>query len=342
MGKKLKTFTISFHDDKFGEHTHAEGLAKKYDTDHQTIFLESDILSDLPDIIDYVGEPFADASILPTYHIARAISKEVKVVMSGDGGDEFFGGYNEYGLAFNARKFDEDNPYSLLKKAKILLSKAGSRITNSIPNFGSFDHYNSLAGDQRLSRHMGFSLAQKRRLYESEFFRVHGLFSSTYLLDIWNSVKKENPVDQLMTASLSTRLLNDYLVKIDRASMMNSLEVRSPFLDRRLAEFANSLPSNIKFYKGRQKALLLTLAAKRINNDVYNRPKKGFEVPLRKWIIEQKEWVREIILDGVAKRDFFRAKEVETMLSDHLFKKSDCTHRIWALICLELWIQKYL
>lgn len=190
---------------------------------------------------------------------------------------------------------------------------------------------------------MGFSPSlSKEKLIHNEL-KNNSTFTQEWLNQTWNdnTYQGDTLTDTLLRASLKTRLLNDYLVKVDRASMMNSLEVRSPLLDKELAEWSFSLPSEIKFHNNINKFILKEIAKKHVDPNILNRPKKGFSIPIEDWLCnELANWMKEILLDGFAKRNIFSSAYISQLIEEHQAQKKH-THRLWSMICLELWMKKF-
>lgn len=245
--QRVPSFTIGFAEAiDMNEFAEAKALAQRYDCDHHEIVVEDQLFDQLEGLMDYFGEPFADASILPSSLVCQAISKEYKVALSGDGGDELFGGYPDYGLAFRSSQFAKKYPKNQYLVSQ--LDKIMSRLKGKKENMGAYYAYLQLPAEKRLFRQMGFW--SKEALYTQK----QAPNAQKHLQTVWNNFAGSGTaVDQLMRSSLQTRLLNDYLPKVDRASMYHSLEVRSPFLDIDLLNFAFSLPDELKFYQNQNK-----------------------------------------------------------------------------------------
>lgn len=338
----VKTFSVGFDEESHNELPLAKIVAEKYRTEHTEIRLLS---SDLPNILEatlaYVAEPFADPSILPTAMVSKAISKSVKVALSGDGGDEVFGGYGEFLTAYNADVFLEKySPFA--RQIKVFQNKLNNKLHLRNTQASLYNSYLNMNAAGRLNRYQGFDLSMKHRLYSSESSQALG-WGETYMNQLWNKV---NPnvklMDHLFLTMLPTRLLNNYLVKVDRASMMHSLEVRSPFLDHNLLDFAFHIEASQLSNGGKTtKYLLKKLVQKKYDPEIMTRQKKGFEIPLAAWLkADLKEMVCDLLnADAVKRRGFFKPTEVQRYLSEHLSEKKDHSYRIWSLLCLELWMR---
>lgn len=335
----IKTFTVGLPFHKENELPEAKMVADRYGTDHQEIILEANLLQDIEGLLAYYGEPFADSSCIPTYYVTKAIGSKVKVALSGDGGDEVFGGYPDYKLAYLTDRYLEQYKNPTFRKFATLIDKVTSRLGPSRENMGSFETYAGMPGNKRLYRQMGFTTEAKSRLYKSDVWKESAHYSDTHLEQLWETNRADSLTDTLMNASLHSRLLNDYLVKVDRASMRNSLEVRVPFLNKTLVEFMFQVNGSVKLQGGHGKYLLKQLAMKYLDKSIMNRPKKGFAIPLEQWL---KNDLRFLIGDylevsNTITGDLFDPKELRTLISRFLAGGSGLTHQIWSLICLEVW-----
>lgn len=341
--ERIKTFSVGFGYEEYNELPLARRLAERYNTDHTEIVVDSDIESLLPLLTDNFGEPFADSSNIPTYYISREISKSIKVALAGDGGDEMFGGYYEYGWAYNTDAHSRSYSSKTTRTIARMVNAVAYRAKLSSVNLGLVEHYAGMSGGERLHRQMGFSREDKEHLYSTSFANAGKQFAFTYLNSAWEEANKLSLTDNLFESSLSTRLLNDYLVKVDRASMMSSLEVRSPFLDHKLAEFAASIPNEYKLNNGTLKYLLKKLAVKYIDKDFFSRKKQGFSLPLNHWLRKElKPLVTEALFSGSLEgRKIFNMNFIKEVYDSHLQMKEDHTNRIWALVCLEYWFRKF-
>ncbi|AFC26775.1 asparagine synthase (glutamine-hydrolyzing) [Saprospira grandis] len=335
--QRVPSFTIGFAEAiDMNEFAEAKALAQRYDCDHHEIVVEDQLFDQLEDLMDYFGEPFADASILPSSLVCQAVSKEYKVALSGDGGDELFGGYPDYGLAFRSSQFAKKYPQNQYLISQ--LDKLLNRLKGKKENMGAYYAYLQLPPEKRLFRQMGFW--SKEALYAQK----QAPKAQEHLQTIWsNFAGSGTAVDQLMRSSLHSRLLNDYLPKVDRASMYHSLEVRSPFLDIDLLNFAFNLPDELKFYQNQNKFLLKQLAKTKIDPQILNRPKKGFSIPIGDWLRgSAKNWGEEL-LQQLKKRPYFQAHYLDTLWENHQKASNNADAlRIWTLLCFELWAEKHL
>ena len=338
--ERINTFTCGFKDSDMNEIPEAEELAGKYHTKHISIKVDSSGLDEVENIVRYFGEPFADYGSIPSFLISREMSKNFKVALSGDGGDELFGGYEDYGLSARSEFFLEKYPKRPIREFVVILDKLFSRVVPKRENFGAYNHYLQTPGSWRLFRQMGFTAKEKLLLYDKFPFE-HRNNAIERLQRIWDSHPANSDTDQLMKASLSTRLLNDYLVKLDRTSMMNSLEVRSPFLDKELAQFAFSIPWQLKYLFTHNKFILKSLGKKYISKDIFDRPKKGFALPLGSWLQQDAHFLREKLLNcDNYFQSLFSYNYIEELINRHVSGDYQ-TRKLWTLVVLAIWLDHY-
>ncbi|MFY0689695.1 MAG: asparagine synthase (glutamine-hydrolyzing) [Cyclobacteriaceae bacterium] len=332
---KIKTFSVGFGDPSLDELEDARIVARRYDTDHHEIIIDSEGIDILPSLIEYIGEPFADMSMIPTYYISNYVGRNVKVVLSGDGGDELFGGYNDYLLSAEAEFFDKKYKSSFPKSLAIIKDKIESRFQHGRRNLGSLNEYNLRKPYQRLYRGIGFSIEEKYKILNQGM-----AFTKDFLNMKWNSTRgASSETEHLMLTSLETRLLNSYLVKVDRMSMINSLEVRSPFLDKELAKVAYSLPTSLKFKNGISKYFLKRLGEKYMDPKIQKRPKKGFSVPMYDWFLSNRKWASEIVLSNkMNDLGLFNRANLEKLMTN---VEVGNVSKVWSLVCLGLWLDRF-
>ena len=344
LNKRVKSFTAGFDYNEYNEIPLARELANKYNTQHTEINIQADIINTIEESIDFFGEPFADSSCIPSFLLSKEIKKKLKVVLSGDGGDETFGGYHDYKWASQADNYLQKYPSKLLRSPIKITNQVLNKIITTNDNYGHIEAYIKMPDYLKLYRNMGFSPVEKSLLYNNNAKYVNGNFTSEFLKKLWRKNAKGNYTDSIFSTSIHSRLLNDYLVKVDRTSMANGLEVRSPFLDKDLVEFAVSIPNGIKLKHNTEKYLLKKLGQKYIDENIFNRKKQGFGIPLNHWLKKDlKTFSHDLLLSQTFKnRKLFNQAYIEKILEEHQTNKQEHTHRIWALLCLELWFNKHI
>lgn len=337
----VRTFSIGFEEQAYNELPYARTIAQRYGTVHTEEIVRLDAIALLPDLADHFDEPFADSSAVATYRVSQLAAQHLKVVLTGDGGDESFGGYPRY-------RPDRLNGALGAVPAALLRGVARSAWRIAAP-LGERSHLRrrleiaqellGLDRDERYVQSMTF-------LKEGELTRLlgneSGTESSTYLLDVLRDGSTD-PVDRLLRADLLTYLPEALLVKTDRATMANSLEARSPLLDHRLVEFAARLPTDRKIVGGTTKVLLRAIAKELMPAEHVDRPKMGFTVPVREWFNGALgERYAELVLDQDSMtRDHLDPSVAASLLADH--RAGGHRHdALWLLLMFELWARRWL
>lgn len=341
MPEPVRTFSIGFEDEAYNELPYARAVAQYFGTAHTEETVRLDALELLPELGEHFDEPFADASALPTFRVSQLAAQQLKVVLTGDGGDESFGGYERYRLQRKLATFDSV-PRGVLRGA----ARAGKFVTAPLGNRSrlrrGFRAAERLAGLDRDQRYLGLmtimSDSQRARLVGDLDSRV----TDAYLLDVLTSCPTDQ-VDRMLCADVLTYLPEDLLVKVDRATMANSLEARAPLLDHRLVEFAATLPVDRKISGGTSKVLLRTIAKKLMPTEMVERPKKGFGVPIGDWFRGPlgARFTELVLAPDAASRAHLDTSLVAGMLAEHATRRAEHGHRLWALLMFETWARRW-
>ena len=341
----IKTFSIGFREDSFDETLYSKKIAGLFNTEHRCrVFGYNDAISALPQIVEMLDEPLADSSIFPTYILSKFSKEYVTVALSGDGGDEIFAGYPTY-QAHLFMKYYNRIPYFLRKKAvEKLISKMPVDYRNFSLDFIAKKFISGADMQEPLRRHIewmsAFNDKDKRYLCNGwpDIQQEEGFFSS---LDLPENADDLTLVQKL---DIDTYLRDDLLVKTDRASMINSQEVRVPFLDHRLVEFVFSLPSNLRVKNFRTKHILKETMKGALPKNIINRKKKGFGMPIALWIKNQmRDYVLDMLSEGrIKKQGLFSYEYIEHILDEHINNKANNHKKIWVLFMFELWHEKYM
>jgi asparagine synthase (glutamine-hydrolysing) len=344
----VKTFTIGFADmPLFDETAYARDVAMMYGTDHREFKLESrDILDAVPRVIGSLDEPFADSSAVPTYIVSRETAREVKVVLSGDGGDELFAGYRMYAGEHWYRRY-RLIPYPL---RRFLIEPAVSLLPES-----------------RDSRLLEYSRRAKKFLrgakgsFEERFFAWNEIFPRELREDLFQPPEivnrdlgkeilagrlaefRDGAVNRMLYADLKESLPGDMLHKVDAMSMLNSLEVRVPILDHRFCELAFSLDDNWKIRNGRGKHIFIEAFKDLLPPSLHNRPKWGFEIPVGKWLKKELRFLTEDYLSSSRiRRGGVLNPDAVQRLTDRFFAgRDESSWQIWNLIVFQSWHARY-
>lgn len=338
MSQPVKTFSIGFEEDDFSELPYARQVAQHFGTDHHEFFVRPELISVLPQLVWAYDEPFSDASMLPTYYVSKLAREHVTVVLTGDGGDEIFGGYTPY-------------------RREWLISHIPPML-RSLLGFGSRFMPDGMRGKNRLG---SLTRDLPTRAVQSEMLFGANLRSSMYSPEYFAQVRDHDPYERLISefravSDLDVRaqlqyvdvrayLANDILVKVDKASMLNSLETRAPMLDHYLAEYVASLPSTIRTRNGVLKYLLKKVAADLLPAEILTRGKQGFGVPIKHWFRgDLNGFAYELLLSPRAQqRGIFNPEFIRNLLKAHATTTLvNHSSAIWALLCLELWFQIYM
>jgi asparagine synthase (glutamine-hydrolysing) len=347
----INTFSIGYKDEKyFDETNYAQLVAKMHKTNHTVFSLSNDdLLSGLYDMLDYMDEPFADSSALAVFILCRETRKKVTVALSGDGADELFSGYNKHLAELQIR-------YSgLLEKIiaygkpfwKKFPSSRNNFIGNKLRQLQKFSEGYFLNKEDRYWRWAGFMSDEEAMNYfnpiyfnanNESLFRRRRKPNYTHLLSQSNDFNNYLLTDQMMV------LTGDMLTKVDLMSMANSLEVRTPFLDYRLVDYVNRLPANYKIDKKMKKKILQDSFKELLPQELYNRPKKGFEVPLYNWFNKElkskieNEWLNDKIIE---EQGIFNPQKIRE-LKKKIFSKNpgDSAATVWGIIVFQYWMKR--
>jgi asparagine synthase (glutamine-hydrolysing) len=347
--EQVKTFSIGFEEQDFSELHHARRVAEHVGTDHHEFVVKPDAMEILPTLVEHYGEPFADSSAIPSYYVSRETRKHVTVALNGDGGDECFAGYERYAAMNVAQRYVKLLPAAIrngvIRNLANALPQAQSR-KNPLRKAQRFLDAASLGPVQRYLRWVSaFDEPAKLNIYSDNFRQETARFSTISFLEPWFAkANGAGIVDASLLTDTMTYLPNDLLVKMDIASMTVSLEARSPFLDHHLMEFAASLPEHLKLRGMTTKYLLKKVLKKFVPEENLTRPKMGFGIPIGQWFRgSMQTFLRETLLSQKAlSRGLFDPDKVRQMVDQHVERKVDHDQRLWSLLMLELWFERFI
>jgi asparagine synthase (glutamine-hydrolysing) len=348
MEHPVKTFSIGFEEEDYNELKYARVIAERYETDHHEFIVKPDAVDILPKLIWHYNEPFADSSAIPTYYVSKMTRDYVTVALNGDGGDESFAGYERY-LADKLanyykfiprflrediiRKIVDSLPYNPRRRSFLRRLKRFVRGVSEVP-------------ERRYVRWICyFDNEMKDDLYTPSFKeKVNDIDSVDLTVGWYKKADGKTFIDQTLFVDAMSYLPEDLLVKVDIASMANSLEARSPFLDHNVMEFAASLPSDLKLRGMETKYLLKHTLSEILPKEILQRRKMGFGVPLDVWFRNDlKEMAYDILLDKqCTERGYFKRETIQSLLDEHVSEQYDHSYRIWALLFLELWHKMFI
>ena len=348
----VQTFTIGFDDKDFNEAQHAKEISKFLGTKHEEVYVTSkEALNVIPELPKIYDEPFADSSQIPTLLVASVAKKHVTVCLSGDGGDELFGGYNRYKAGIKLWRILSVSPLSIRVKIQKLMCKIPPMYLDSFLPWiiGLFESTKPITGitDKFLKISHLLDAHSEEDLYRRFVTNPYRstLISSIHSQEItgtyncFEASSNESFLRKMMSNDCLSYLPDDILTKVDRASMSVSLETRAPFLDKDVVEFSTALPQNFLIRQNVGKYCLLQLLKKRVPLELIDRPKMGFGVPLASWLRGPlKSWASELLEPGRLERSgFLNSKEVNKMWSEHLSGKRNWQYNIWNILMFEAW-----
>ncbi len=343
--ERLKTFSIGYAEKTFNELDYAQVVAGRFNTEHHMELLRPDpnLLETVADVLD---EPFADASVLPTYFVSQMARQQVTVALSGDGGDELFAGYDWY----LAQRFAAQTVDYLPKGIREQLSAFSSYIPPT----------DKKKGLRNITRRFLEGLGQPKGMQHTRWQTFWGdddlmqlfMVPDSDLIEVINSQRlalfaasgSSHSLDQQQYLDIKRYLSDDILFKVDRMSMAVSLETRNPFLDYTLVEFAARLPARLRLHGLSTKYLLKRAMKGILPAQILHRPKLGFNTPYKNWLRND---LRGLLLDALSptrlrRQGLFQPQYVQTLLYEHLEGGRDHAHRLWQLLMFQLWAERYL
>lgn len=341
MNRPVKTFSIGFTEGSHDELDYARLAARRFQTDHHEFVVTPDICNLVEEIVWHHDEPFADASSIPTYVVSKMAREHVTVVLTGDGGDEVFAGYERY-LIDRRRGFYELLPRSFREGLLVRLSGSlpqGFYGRNYLRNIG-LDAAERFIDSLCLVSDDTKSLLLQGKIID----QLNGHDPKKHFRDLFNTGTSNNHIDHQLYLDSKVYLPGDVLTKVDRMTMANSVEARAPFLDHLLIEFSTRLPSAWKL-KGYESKYILKQAVKGlVPQEILHRQKKGFGVPLGIWMRgELRPMVENILTDlTTCKRGIYDQAGVRVLLNEHMRRRRDNSHKLWALLMIELWFRTFI
>lgn len=335
----IKTFSIGFEEERFSEVQYARAVAEHVRSEHHEHIVRPNVASLLPRLVYHFDEPFSDASAVPTYYLCEMARRNVTVCLSGDGGDEMFAGYDRYGRCIDQGRFDF-LPGALRRAVAPLATWyptgwPGGSTLRALPlsprdRFVEYmqNQYGRLSGDRLFSAASKARIGAGRRPFE-------------YLRASFDPQIRD-PLHAMLDVDVRTYLANDILAKVDITSMMNSLEVRVPLLDHRLAEFIARLPASLKLRDGQSKYAFKQVARPRLPAGILDRRKMGFGVPMREWVAtELRDFTRRYLLEPSRASGVLDAAVLEQMVKDNETNlyRSRTGGKLWWALFFEIWYQ---
>jgi asparagine synthase (glutamine-hydrolysing) len=342
MSTPVKTFSIGFEGDAaYDETAYARLAAERFETDHTEFRVSPSAIDLIDTLVWHHDGPFGDSSAVPTYLVSKLTREKVTVVLTGDGGDELFAGYLRFYAAL------------LADRVPVAVGRAAHGLLSGVPTPANNRHW--LARAQRFAASMSAPLHDRLTAWNALFFDdLEALLRPDFVaglkpIDKLHHIAAErammagrSTLSQALHANFTSYLADDLLVKTDRCTMANSLEARSPFLDRELVEYAAGLPDDLKLRGGRTKVILRDAFPDLVPAAIGRRGKMGFGVPLDTWFRgELREHMRDLLLaPGARYRDMLSGPFVEALVARHLAGDANLGQQLWSIMCFEVWLQR--
>jgi asparagine synthase (glutamine-hydrolysing) len=346
--EKINTYSIGFGEEKFNEAPFAKAIANHIGSNHNELYCSVDDAKSLIELIPKIyDEPFGDSSAIPTLLVSKFASEQVKVVLSGDGGDEIFCGYGKY--------FEKIHQFNKIANIKGFEKQFYNKLSGTLIKSGIIALIPELYANKIIKTKKVLNETDYREKYRHRIEPTHineldlnKLLMSSFTnqktaYDKINSHSKSaSIIDILMSIDFQTNLVDDLLVKVDRASMAFGLEVREPLLDYRLIEYLAKVPSDLKFSNNIPKYLLRKITHKYIPKELLDRPKMGFAIPKEIWLKKElAKFTKEVILD-TASSDVFNKKELEKTLRKYYRQDDSDSEKIWNLLMFQMWWKEWM
>jgi len=337
--RPVETFSATFTDPRYDESLYALRVSASFNTRHRQLRIEPDVLGLIDDLAWYLDEPFGDSSAIPTYMVSGLAARHVKVVLSGDGGDEIFAGYDKYLVEGKERH------YQMIPAAlRRMMAWAGNRMKEGTRGRNFLRHIALDGSDRYLDAASLYGEDQKRQLFSPAFSEL--MLEQNPWRDMKACLEKKAAgewLSPLQYTDLKNYLPLDILTKVDRMSMANSLEARVPLLDHKLVEYAATIPASMRIHKGSTKHIFKQAMRGVLPDSIIDRPKQGFAVPLGMWFRgELSTYIRDLLLSETSRaRGIFNCDYIEKLLAMH-DRGRTLDLQLWTIISFELWCRRFL
>ena len=347
LDSPVLTNTIGFDDAEYNELSAAKTVAAHLKTDHREFVVAPDARQTILSIAGYLDEPFADSSVIPTWHVCRMARKNVTVVLSGDGGDEAFGGYTfryiPHLMESKIRSVIPTAVRSSLLAGIGALYPASSRLPKFLRLKTIFENLSTHAAQAFYNDLVWLREDTRRQLYSREFLSgLKGFTPEETVIPLYLTSNAEDPVAKSQHTDIQCYMTDDVLVKVDRMSMAHSLEVRNPLLDYRVLEFAARLPLNLKMDHHTGKLILRHMSASRLPKSILDLPKKGFSIPAAEWLRKDlNSFAHDHIFSSDILATYLNSLYLKKIWDQHQTKNRDHSVLIWGLMMLGLWEKEF-
>ncbi len=344
----LKTFSIGFEDKSYNELDYARSIARKFNTDHHELTLRPQALELTEQLVNHLDEPLGDFSIFPTFLVSKMAREHVTVILSGDGGDEVFGGYEHY----LAQKMASLPMMTATQKIMAPLIKRCPPSSKKKGVWNKLQRFNQGFSFHPALRHfrwmMFLSEQNKQSLYTEDFKKkiggIHSLHKSDPFSQIFTQMEMYDSINGELFLDLKTYLVDNILVKVDRMSMAASLETRVPLIDHKIVEFLFKLPGQLKLHGKETKWLFKKTMEDLLPRENIYRRKEGFSIPIKHWLkTDLKDLMGDTLQEkNIAEDNLFNFSAIKKMMDLHSVGRKNFSHQLWALLIFGIWKEKYL
>lgn len=345
--RPVTTCSIGFDDEELNETEFAQVVANQYKTDHHEFTVHQNVNDTLEHIVSFFDEPFADPSLVPTYFVSELAKQQVTVAMAGDGGDEVFAGYEKYTTDHIENQLRDKFPSWLRNNIFPVLANLAGYI-NATPFRRAKTLLTSLSVEPAMGFYMSNSMITDHLwdsiASDSTKQALNGYHPSKITLDAYNNADGPDHLAKILHTDMQTYLPGGILVKVDRMSMANSLEVRAPILDYKLMEYAATIPSSMKFKNGEKKYILKEIFKPFLPSDILYRKKMGFSVPLAQWLrTELKDTAEERLLNrSKGLNNYFKPEAIKQLWQQHQSGNYDHSTPLWSMLMFQMWWDRYM
>ena len=333
LAKPDKTYTVGYENKKYDEINYAKDLANKLGIKNESKIIKKDeYLDAIPKIMYHLDEPTSDPAAISLYFVAKLASRDLKVVLSGEGADEFFGGYNYY---------REEVDYKFYNKIPFCIRHVIGKVAGLFPEVRGFN-FLVRRGEKLENSYIGVNRNFSEKMARKVLRKNYELKAIDVTKDVYNEFKDYSNIDKMQAIDINFWLMKDILLKADRMTMASSIEGRVPFIDKEVFSVASKLPFDYKVTKENTKVALREAARKVIPTDAYKKKKLGFPVPIREWIKDGafKEDIEKTINSDVANK-YFNVKFLNKLFNEHLSGKKDNYRKIWTVYTFIKWYQVF-
>lgn len=333
LAKPDKTYTVGYENKKYDEINYAKDLADKLGIKNESKIIKKDeYLEAIPKIMYHLDEPTSDPAAISLYFVAKLASRDLKVVLSGEGADEFFGGYNYY---------REEVDYKFYNKIPFCIRHAIGKVAGLFPEVRGFN-FLVRRGEKLENSYIGVNRNFSEKMARKVLRKNYELKAIDVTKDVYNEFKDYSNIDKMQAIDINFWLMKDILLKADRMTMASSIEGRVPFIDKEVFSVASKLPFDYKVTKENTKVALREAAKEVIPTDAYKKKKLGFPVPIREWIKDGafKEDIEKTINSDVANK-YFNVKFLNKLFNEHLSCKKDNYRKIWTVYTFIKWYQVF-